>query len=118
MACYLINRLPISSLQNLSNFEKHFNQVPNYNFFRVFGCSCRPNLRPYNTHKLQPCSTQCVFLGYSLFHKSYKYLHLPSNRVYISRDVLFDETQFPFDVKSASLPTHLNSISNEVSFQV
>jgi hypothetical protein len=37
-----------------------------------------------------------VFLGYSPLHKGYKCLHVPSNRTYISRDVIFDELVFPF----------------------
>jgi hypothetical protein len=41
-------------------------------------------------------SKKCVFLGYSSLHKGYKCLHVPSNRVYISRDVIFDESVFPF----------------------
>jgi hypothetical protein len=42
-----------------------------------------------------------VFLGYSSEHKGYTCLHVPTNRLYISRDVVFDETVFPF----SSLPT-------------
>ena len=59
--CYLIDRLPTSILKNQSPFEKLFHQAPNYNFLRVFRCSCWPNLRSYNSHKLQPRSIQCVF---------------------------------------------------------
>ena len=76
---------------------------------RVFGCACWPNLWPYNSHKLQPCSTQCIFLGYSLLHKGYKCLHFPSGHVYISRDVLFNEDVFPF-AKICS--TNLQSLSS------
>ena len=75
-ACYLINRLPSSIIQNLSPYEKLFAQTLDYNFLCVFGYACWPNLHPYNSHKLQSCSTQCVFLGYSLLHKGYKRLHL------------------------------------------
>jgi hypothetical protein len=110
-ACYLINRLPTSVLQFQSPYEKLFNTSPDYLFLKTFGCSCWPNLRPYNTHKLQPCSTQCVFLGYSLIHKGYKCLHLPSNRLYISRDVVFDETTFPFHKYSSSSPPILSKSS-------
>jgi hypothetical protein len=48
---------------------------------------------------------QCVFLGYSSTHKGYKCLHVPSNRVYISHDVVFDEGQFPFVTTPNSTPT-------------
>jgi len=38
----------------------------------------------------------CVFIGYSTHHKGYRCLNLSSNRVIISRHVIFDETSFPF----------------------
>jgi histone deacetylase 1/2 len=52
-----------------------------------------------------------VFLGYSSLHKGYKCLHIPTNRVYISRDVVFDETVFPFSQISSSTPPPLSSTS-------
>ena len=53
-------------------------------------------MRPYNRHKLEFRSTQCVFLGYSNLHKGYKCLEISTGRIYISREVIFDETLFPF----------------------
>jgi hypothetical protein len=49
---------------------------------------------PYNTQKLAFHSTRCVFLGYSNQHRGYKCLKPKSGHVYISRDVIFDETVF------------------------
>jgi hypothetical protein len=37
-----------------------------------------------------------VFIGYSPHHKGIKCLHTSTDRVYISRDVAFDENFFPF----------------------
>ena len=37
-----------------------------------------------------------MFLGYSAQHKGVKCLDVSIGRVYISRDVVFDETKFPF----------------------
>jgi hypothetical protein len=53
-------------------------------------------MRPYNTHKLKFRSKRCVFLGYSNVHKGFKCLDVAEGRVYISRDVVFDENIFPF----------------------
>jgi hypothetical protein len=53
-------------------------------------------LRPYNTRKLAFRSTRCAFLGYSPIHKGYKCLDISTGCIYISRDVVFDETVFPF----------------------
>jgi hypothetical protein len=38
-----------------------------------------------------------VFIGYSAMHKGYMCLELKTGRVYISRDVVFDEQIFPFE---------------------
>lgn len=93
---YLINRTPSRFIDYDTSLERLFQQKPDYSSLRVFGCACWPNLRPYNTHKFQFHSTQCVFLGYSPLHKGFKCLDLSTGRVYISRDVTFDENIFPF----------------------
>jgi hypothetical protein len=111
-ACYLINRMPTSLLQNQSPFEKLFKSQPNYSFLRVFGCACWPNLRPYNSNKLQPRSLECIFLGYSPLHKGYKCFHVSSSRVYISRDVIFNENHFPSANVNVSPPLK-NSDNND-----
>jgi hypothetical protein len=66
-----------------------------YDHLRVFRCACYPNLDSTTPHKLAPCSTRCVFLGYSPDHKGYRCLDLTSHRVLISRHVVFDELDFP-----------------------
>jgi hypothetical protein len=62
----------------------------------MFSCACWPNLRSYNTKKLSFRFQWCGFLGYSNQHKGYKCLESSTGRVYISPDVIFDETTFPF----------------------
>jgi histone deacetylase 1/2 len=101
-ACFLINRLPSRTIDMQTPLERLLRETPDYTFFKVFGCACWPHLRPYNNHKLDFRSKKCVFLGYSPIHKGYKCLHVPSNRVYISRDVIFDEHVFPFSTMPTS----------------
>lgn len=76
----------------------------------VFGCACWPNLRPYNSRKLGFRSKQCIFLGYSSAHKGYKCFHRETGRMYISRDVVFDENKFPFAEHTQNLdsPTYVS----------
>ncbi|KAJ9545937.1 hypothetical protein OSB04_025644 [Centaurea solstitialis] len=106
-AVYLINRPPTTTLENKSPFQILFHQPPNYSRLKPFGCLCYPWLKPYNTSKLQPRSSPCIFLGYSTSKSSYKCLDLATNHLYHSRHVQFVEDNFPFHhhSHSATLPT-------------
>jgi hypothetical protein len=97
-ATFLINLLPSKVIDLQSPAERLLHITPNYDAVRIFGCACWPNLRPYNKRKLAFRSQRCVFLGYSPMHKGVKCLDVSTGRVYISRDVIFDENIFPFQV--------------------
>jgi histone deacetylase 1/2 len=103
-ATFLINLLPRKVLNFETPTERLLHVTPNYDALHVFGCAWWPNLRPYNKRKLAFRSKQCVFLGYSPLHKGVKCLDVSTSRIYISRDVVFDEKVFSF----ASL--HLMSV--------
>jgi hypothetical protein len=91
---YLINRTSTKLLAYDTPINKQLGVIPNYSRFCVFGCACWSNLRPYNSHKLQLRSTRCVFLEYSNMHKGFKYLDATASRIYISRNVIFDDSVF------------------------
>jgi hypothetical protein len=95
-ATYLINRMPSKIINFDTPLERLFHTKPDYGSLRTFGCACWPNLRPYNDHKLSFRSKECTFLGYSNLHKGFKCLDISTGRIYISRDVVFDEDVFPF----------------------
>jgi histone deacetylase 1/2 len=95
-ATYLINMLPNCTINNDTPVHRLLHTTPDNASLRVFGCACWPNLCPYNKRKFAFRSIQCVFLGYSPCHKGVKCLEVSSGRVYISRDVVFDEAVFPF----------------------
>ena len=103
-ACYLINRMPSRTIGNITPITRLLKINPDYSFLRVFGCACWPSLRKYNSRKLNFRSTLCVFLGYSSLHKGYKCLDKNIGRLYISRDVVFDETRFPYASTSTLIP--------------
>jgi histone deacetylase 1/2 len=93
-ATYLINRMPSKVINFDTPLERLFHTKPDYESLHTFGCACWPNLRPYNNHKLYFRSKECAFLGYSNLHKGFKCLDISTGRVYISRDVVFDENFF------------------------
>ncbi|KAK0600695.1 hypothetical protein LWI29_017553 [Acer saccharum] len=93
---YLINRMPTKVLSHKSPYSLLFGSAPNYNKLRVFGCLCYPWLRPYTSHKLQPRSRPCVFVGYSNEHNACLCLDTATSRVFVSCHVVFVENIFPF----------------------
>jgi hypothetical protein len=108
---YIINRLPTPVLHQSSPYEKLFNRSPNYSLLRVFGCKCFPLLRPYTSHKLQYRSKACIFLGYS--HAGYRCLDPLTDKVYLSRHVIFDEHSFPAkEHATLKLPSRINASSD------
>jgi hypothetical protein len=92
-ATYLLNRLPTKTIQAACPHMTLFGSPPSYEHLRVFGCTCYPNTST-TPHKLSPRSTRCVFLGYSCDHKGYRCLDLSTNRLIVSRHVVFDEATF------------------------
>jgi len=94
MAIFLINRFPTLVLDHETPFSKLFHSPPDYKILRVFGCACYPLLSPYMSNKLSFKSKQCSFLGFCSNHKGYRCFDPVSQRVYLSRNVVFDETCF------------------------
>lgn len=121
-ATYLFNILPTKTLQSSTPHHALFDTVPSYDRLRVFGCRCYPNLSSTAPHKLSPQSALCVHLGFSDHHKGYRCLDLQSNRIIVSRHVIFDEYTFPFNAQpSAPSPedyAFLDDFTNPVPLPV
>ncbi|CAL2257777.1 unnamed protein product [Prunus armeniaca] len=111
-AVFLINRLPTPQLHNMSPYEKFLQRPPDYKFLKSFGCACFPHMVPYNKHKLSFKSIPCVFLGYDDHYKGYRYLDPFSGCIYISRNVTFDETRFPYKHPHITSPLHSNGLQS------
>jgi hypothetical protein len=94
-AVYLLNRLPTKTISAACPHVALFGSAPSYEHLRVFDCACYPNTTATAPHKLSPRSTRCVFLGYSADHKGYRCLDLSTNRLIVSRHVVFNEDSFP-----------------------
>ena len=90
-ACYVINRLPTENLGNKSPFEVLNGIKPSINHLRVFGCKCYVFIPEAQRNKLEPKSVKCMFVGYSTSQKGYKCFHPETKRMYVSREVRFDE---------------------------
>lgn len=102
VAAHIINILPSSSINHTTPHFLLFGRRPTYDHLRVFGCLCFPNVNHSHLHKLSARSTPCLFLGYPINHRGYRCLDLKTNRIIMSRHVVFDETTFPGAQKHAT----------------
>ena len=95
-AVHLINRLPTPVLGNKTPYEVLFHAPPTYDHLRVFGCLAFASNPQHSSDKFQPRGVTCTFLGYPSSQKGYKLLNLLTNQTFVSRDVMFHETIFPY----------------------
>ena len=68
--------------------------------FRVFGCAAYAHIPSDERRKLDSKSKKSVFLGYGEEVKGYRLFDLQKSKVYLSRDVIFDESSRGLDKAS------------------
>ena len=68
---------------------------------RVFGCTAYAHV---DNGKLEPRDVKCIFLGYKSSVKGFKLWNPKTQKVVISRNVIFNETSMLHDVPSTNVP--------------
>ena len=116
VAVFLINLLPTATLHSYSPYYLLYHSQPDLTQLRIFGCACYPLLRPYTSHKLEPRTKECIFLGYSSVSKGYLCFNPLTNTMYTSRHVVFNESEFPFPTLTSSPQSLVTPSSHSIWF--
>ncbi|KAD3336121.1 hypothetical protein E3N88_31640 [Mikania micrantha] len=103
-AAYVINRLPSQTLQYISPFEKLNQTKPTVSYFSVFGCVCYVFIPGHLRHKMEKKAIRCVFVGYDPERKGWHCCDPNTGKVYVSRNVIFDENSTWWSADSKVLP--------------
>ncbi|KAJ4817458.1 polyprotein [Rhynchospora pubera] len=88
---YILNLSPTKAVLNQTPFEAWFERKPSVAHLRVFDCIAYTLISSQNRRKLDQKSEKCVFIGYCLQSKGYRLYNPKSNKIVVSRDVMFDE---------------------------
>ena len=113
-AVHLTNKLTYPLLNNKSPFELLYNKAPYYSYLRVFGYLCFSSTLSHNRGKFDPRATKCAFLGYYYAIKGYELLNLQTKSYFISRDVVFHESVFPFQSLPSFTPLSQDDLFSQI----
>lgn len=90
-AVYLLNRLPTRALTGVTPFEVWTDEKPDVSHIRVFGCLSHMRIPNQGTRKLDDRSLVVINLGKEPGTKGYRLFSPKENKVYVSKDVIFEE---------------------------
>lgn len=96
-SCYLINRTSTRLLENKSPFETLFWKGPSYELIREFGCLCYGHNQWSKGDKFDSRGRKCILMGYPFGKKGWQLFDLETREFFVSRDVRFHETVFPYN---------------------
>lgn len=90
-AVYVLNRVSMKALNDITPYECWFGRKPNIEHLRVFGCLAHTKIVKGHLRKLEDRSKACVYLGTELGTKAYRLLNPNTGKIIVSKDVCFDE---------------------------
>jgi hypothetical protein len=73
---------------------------------RVFGCTAFVHLHKPLRNKLEPRALKCIFVGYAQHQKGYRCYHQPTQKLYVTLDVVFHENIMYYSAPESSSQEH------------
>ena len=111
-AAHLINRTPSRLLKGKIPYELIYNTPPKYENLRVFGCLAFAHNQRRGGDKFEARSRKCIFLGYPFGKKGWNMYDLETKEVFVSRDVVYVENNFPMSSEATTILGTENDISD------
>ncbi|CAL2226145.1 unnamed protein product [Prunus armeniaca] len=90
---HVLNRSPTFAVKNKTPEEAWSGYKPSVDHFRIFGCISHVHVPDSRRIKLDDKSLKCIFFGVSEESKAYRLFDPVSQKVIVSRDVVFNENQ-------------------------
>ncbi|KAI5324560.1 hypothetical protein L3X38_033633 [Prunus dulcis] len=88
---YILNRCPTKALSKKTPFEAYSGRKPGVKHLKVFGSLCYAHVPKQQRQKLDLASKRYIFLGYGSCEKGYRLFNIETEKVIVSRDVIFSE---------------------------
>ncbi len=88
---YIMNQTPIAAVHGMTPEEKFTSKKPDVSHLRVFCCIAYVHVPDEKRSKLDPKAEKCIFIGYSSKQKGYRCLSPSTQKLQVSRNVVFDE---------------------------
>ncbi|KAM1300483.1 hypothetical protein PS1_011811 [Malus domestica] len=90
-AVYLQNRCPTISVKGKTPFEAFTGRKPGVKHLRVFGSICYSHIPSNLRQKFDDKASKGIFMGYGSCEKGYRIYNLQTEKIILSRSVVFDE---------------------------
>lgn len=105
-ANYVLNRCETSALVSSTPFQHLYQVKPDISHLRVIGCLAYVHIPAALRHKLAAKSIRSYLIGYDDKSKAYRCFEPTKRKIYVSRDVIFDESQmYAFSHRFLAHPT-------------
>ena len=102
-ACYITNRLPTKALQGKAPFEAWHKRKPDISNLRIYGCDAYVvDYKAKAKGKMAPYSWAGTLVGYEA--KNQWKIWDGTTRIFVRRDVIFNESRFRYKNKPSSEP--------------
>ena len=87
-ACHMVNRVYFRLGTKKTSYELWKGRKPNVKYFRIFGSTCFMIKDRKNVGKIDSCSDEGIFLGYSSTSKAYRVYNKRTKKVMVTVNVV------------------------------